>query len=82
MNAPHIYIVLTLLVLAAIELLLVFSDKRKFRRLTPLAGIAFGFIIAGVAFANQGRLITYSLMGVGVCLSIIDIIRKSRAKVQ
>ena len=40
-------------------------------RLTPLAGLAFGFVIAGIVFSDN-RLIGYSLMGVGVALAIVD----------
>ena len=81
MNISQIYIAISIVVLAIIALLIFFVSKsKKEKKLTPLAGLAFGFILAGIIFANQGRLISYSFMGVGVVLAIIDMINKLRKK--
>lgn len=74
MNASQIWILISLVVLAIIAVLVFFVNKKK-EKLTPLAGLAFAFIIAGIIFSNE-RLIGYSLIGVGVILAIIDIIKK------
>ena len=80
MNTSQIYIVISIVVLAAIALLVIFFGKsRKENRLTPLAGIAFGFILAGIIFGDS-RLIGYSLLGIGVILSVIDIFIKLKSK--
>jgi len=77
MNPSQIYIAISIVVLAIIALLVFFANKnKKDKKITPLAGLAFGFILAGIIFGDD-RLIGYSLIGVGVILAIIDIIKKS-----
>lgn len=76
MNSSHIYVAISISVLAVIALLVIVSGKsKKQNRLTPLAGIAFGFILAGILFADD-RLVGYSLLGIGMILAIIDIIKR------
>ena len=53
--------------------------KQKQKTLTPLAGLAFAFIILGIIFGDS-RLIWYSLMGIGVLLAVIDIVKKLKKK--
>ncbi len=80
MNTSQIYIAISIVVLAAIALLVIFLGKsRKENRLTPLAGLAFGFILAGIFF-GENRLIGYSLVGIGVILAVIDIVKKLKSK--
>lgn len=80
MNSSQIYIAISIVVLAIIALLVFFVYKnKKDKKLTPLAGLAFGFILAGIIFGND-RLIGYSLIGIGVILAIIDIIKKLKSK--
>jgi len=79
MNTSQIYIALSIVILAAIALLVFLRGKsRKENRLTPLAGIAFGFVLAGVIFGDN-RSIGYSLLGIGVILAVIDIVKKSKS---
>ena len=79
MNTSQIYILVSIIVLLIIAVLLFFvARNQKEKRLTPLAGLAFGFVLAGIIF-GEDRLICYSLIGVGVILSIIDMIRKLRS---
>jgi len=80
MDTSQIYIAISIVVLAIIALLIFFVSKsKKEKKLTPLVGLAYGFILAGIIFGDD-RLIGYSLMGVGVTLAIIDIIKKLRKK--
>ena len=65
---------MSILVLAIIALLVFFKTKKE-KKLTPIAGLAFGFILAGIIFGDN-RLIGYILIGIGVILAIIDIIKK------
>jgi hypothetical protein len=76
MDASQIYIAASIAVLAIIAVL-VFVVKRnaKEKRLTPLAGLAFGFILAGIVFGGE-RLIGYGLLGVGVVFAVIDIFKQ------
>ena len=48
-------------------------------RLTPLAGLAFAFVLAGIFF-GENRLIRYGLIGIGIILAVVDIIIRSRKK--
>ncbi|MHC4535618.1 MAG: alpha/beta hydrolase family protein [Planctomycetota bacterium] len=78
-STSQIYIVVSIAVLAVIALFVVFKGKsRKENRLTPLAGFAFGFILAGILFGDD-RLIGYSLLGIGVILAGIDMFKKSKS---
>jgi len=78
MNISQIYIVISIVVLVAIALLAFFVGKsKKEKRITPLTGLAFGFILAGILFGND-RFIGYSLLGIGLILSFIDMFRKLR----
>ena len=83
MTISQIYIATSIVVLAIVALLIFLERKsKKEKKLTPLAGLAFVFIFFGIiSIATvQGRLISYSFMGVGVILSIIDIIKKLKSK--
>jgi hypothetical protein len=63
-------------VLAIIAILVFFVNKnKKGKKLSKLAGLSFAFIIAGIVFGDD-RLVGYSLMGFGVILAIMDIIKK------
>ena len=78
MNISQIYIVVSIVVLAVIAFLVFFVSKnRKENRLTPLASLAFGFVLAGLFF-GEDRFIGYGLMGVGVLLAVVDMFNKSK----
>ncbi|MDD5726337.1 MAG: hypothetical protein PHC53_02900 [Patescibacteria group bacterium] len=80
MNPSQIYIAISIIVLALIALLTFLVNKpQKGNKLTPLVGLAFAFIVAGIVFGDD-RLIGYGLIGVGVILSIIDMIIKLKSK--
>jgi len=79
MNTSQIYIAVSIAVLASIALLVLLTGKsRRESRLTPLAGLAFGFVLAGILFGDD-RLIGHSLLGIGVILAVIDIFKKSKS---
>ena len=80
MNTSLVYIAVSIAVLAVAALLVFLTGGRKREnRLTPLAGLAFGFIVAGLVFGDD-RLIGYSLLAVGVVLAIVDMFNRSRRK--
>ncbi|MFH1248925.1 MAG: hypothetical protein V1660_02130 [archaeon] len=81
MNYPQIYIAISIIVLAIIAFFLFFANKKKKKneKLSPLAGIAFAFIIAGIVFGDN-RVIVYGLMGIGVCIAVVDIILKAKKR--
>jgi len=83
MEASQIYILISIVILLIIFILLFFVAKKnknkKQKPLTPLAGIAFAFILASIIF-GEDRLAGYSLLGIGVLLAVIDIIKKLKKK--
>lgn len=81
MNISQIYILVAIVILAVIAILVFFvnQDKRE-KRLTPLAGLAFGFTLAGLIF-GENRWIGYGLMGIGVLLAVVDIFRNQNKAV-
>ena len=71
-----IYIIISIIVLAVIAILAIYAGKSKRpKRLSKLAMFAMVLIVFGIVFANQGRLISYSFIGAGVFLSVIDLIK-------
>jgi hypothetical protein len=78
MNSSQIWIAVSIVILAIVALLVFFVSKnRKENRLTPLAGLAFGFVLAGIFFGND-RLIGYGLMGVGVLIALEPVMHFQR----
>lgn len=80
MSASQIYIVIGVISLAIIAVLLIYANKHeRGKKLTPLAGLAFAFVIAGILF-GENRLVGYGLMGIGVILALIDIFRNLKKR--
>jgi len=82
METTRIYILIAVFTLAIIAFLIpLISGKSRRNQLTPLTGLAFGFVIAGAIFGDN-RLIGLGLIGIGVLLSVADIMIKYRKKAQ
>jgi amino acid transporter len=80
MNASLPFILISISVIVIVAVLFFFVSKnRNENRLTPLAGLAFGFILAGILF-GEVKVLGYGLMGVGVIIALIDIINGARRK--
>lgn len=76
METSKIFIAFSIIALALIVLsLFVIRGKTRKNKLTPLAGLAFGFVLAAIIFGNE-RILGYSLIGIGIILSVLDIIQK------
>ena len=79
MNPSSIYLTISIVAVAAVVAVLLLGRRnREQRRLTPLAGVAFAFVIAGVLF-GESRTIGYGLLTIGVVLAIVDIFRKAKS---
>lgn len=76
MYTSQIYIAISIVVLAIIAIIVFFMNKnKKDKKLSKLGGLSLAFIIAGIVF-GENRLIGYGLIGFGIILAIIDIIKK------
>ena len=63
MNTSQVYIAIAMVVLAVAAFVVFFIQKeKKHNKLTPLASLAFGFILFGFFF-EEDRLIGYGLLG-------------------
>jgi hypothetical protein len=73
MDTTVIYIAIGVIALAIIAILvLVVTRGEGAYRLSPLAGLAFGFVLAGILF-GENRFAGYALIGVGLMLAFADI---------
>jgi len=78
MNASQIYIAVLIVILAIIAgVVFLVNRNKKENALSPLAGVAFGFVLAVLMF-GEPRWLSYSLLGIGVVLGVVDIVRKLR----
>ena len=77
MTQPASYVVIAVVVLGFVALL----NLRRGRsaRLTPLATLAFLFVLAGITFGGDRR-VSYSLFGVAIVVSVLDMTRRSRRR--
>ncbi len=72
------FIIISIIILLVVAVLVFFvSPNRAENHLTPLAGLAFGFIVAGILF-GEVRIIGYSFMAVGILVAVIDVFRRTR----
>lgn len=80
MNSSFPFILISIIVLLIVAVLVFFVSKnRSENHLTPMAGLAFGFILAGILF-GESRFLGYSLMAIGVIIAVVDIFVKLRNK--
>jgi len=76
MNSSNIFILIAILALGIIALLAYIVDPtHKSRKISPLTGLSFAFVIAGIFFGAE-RWLGYSLIAVSIILAIADIIFK------
>ncbi len=80
MNTPTAYIAISITALLIVALLVfILARGKRENRLTTLAGLAFAFVLAGIIF-GEDRWLGYSLMGIGIILAVIDIVRRAGKK--
>ncbi len=78
MNSSLIYINVAIISLVVICFLVFLRNKdTRNTKFSRTASIAFGFILAGIFF-GENRLIGYSLFGVGIILSVVDIYKQKK----
>ncbi len=78
MSPSDIYILIAIIVLLAVVVVaFVLGRREPHNRLSPMAGLAFGFIIAGILFGDNPTL-GYTMLGIGIILALADIIRRPK----
>ena len=75
MTGYQVYILVAILGLAIIAILFFLFGRKSHKKLTPLAAIAFGLVMAGL-FLSENRILGYSFIVVGIILSVIDAVKK------
>jgi uncharacterized membrane protein len=71
LNTSQIYIITSIAALVFVVILFL-AARKKGKKLTPLLGLAWALILAGIIF-GEGRLIGYGLMGAGLVLAVLDV---------
>ena len=78
MEVSQIYILISILALLIIAIVLFFvRGKKTGKPVSTLGGLGLIFVLSGIIFSDN-RLIGYILIGIGILLAIIDIIKKKR----
>ncbi|MCB2176734.1 MAG: hypothetical protein KQH57_13055 [Actinomycetales bacterium] len=76
MAAPVVlYLVVAVAALAVIGLVVLRARQAPPSRLSPLTGLGMALVVSAVVF-GENRVIGYSLIGAGVTLAVIDIVRR------
>lgn len=55
--------------------------KKEHKPMSKLGAISLALIVAGIVF-GESRLVGYGMIGAGLALALIDIIKKARSKDQ
>jgi len=80
MESLYIGIAITALIIIVVVLLISREKGKQLRKPSNLVTLAMSLVVLGIIFGNTDRLIGYSFIGIGVLLSIIDIIRNLKNK--
>jgi len=74
------FIVLSVIILIIIGVLFIIAwKKKKEQQFSPFAIMGMLFIILGIVFGSD-RLIGYSFLGVGVIVSVFDVVKNLKRK--
>ena len=79
MEASTLFIIIAIVTLAAIAALW-FFQIRPHAALSPLAGLAFGLVIAGIVFGDDPRWLGYGLFAIGILVAFADMMVKQRGR--
>ena len=80
MNPLYIGIAITALIIIVVLLLISRQKGKQLRKPSNLFIIGMTLVVLGIIFVDAGRLISYSFIGVGALLAIIDGIRNLKNK--
>jgi len=72
-----VWIAISIVALVVIVVLLLTGRGKQYRKPSNLAVFGMSLVVLGIIFGDE-RIVGYSLIGVGVVLSVIDIIRSRK----
>jgi hypothetical protein len=72
-----VWIAISIIALVVIVVLLLIGRGKQYRKPSNLAILGMSLVVLGIIFGDD-RLIGYSLIGVGVLLSVIDALRSRK----
>ena len=72
-----VWIAISIAALVVIVVLLLIARGKQYRKPSNLAILGMSLVVLGIIFGDD-RLIGYSFIGVGVLLSVIDVIRNRK----
>ncbi|MGE5519488.1 MAG: hypothetical protein ACM3VS_06115 [Candidatus Dadabacteria bacterium] len=78
MEASSIYILVPVVVIALLNLL-VFLNRPKKQKASSISILAFGLLLTGIFFGDH-HVLGYSLIAMGVVLSVIDMAKKPKER--
>ena len=76
MSTPQFYILIGIIAIAIVAAILVLTGKIAPKPFSKLSTFAFIFVLTGIFFGSDNRLIGYGLIGIGVILAVIDMFMK------
>jgi drug/metabolite transporter (DMT)-like permease len=81
MDASQIFIIIAVVTLLAVMALWFFVLRQHGPRpLSPLSGLAFAFVIAGIIFGEDPRWLGYGLIAIGIALAVAEMIMTQRRR--
>ncbi len=72
-----VWIAISIIALVVIVVLLLITRGKQYRKPSNLAILGMSLVVLGIIFGDD-RLIGYSFIGVGILLSVIDLIRNRK----
>ena len=72
-----LWIAISIIALVVIVVLLLIARGKQYKKPSNLAILGMSLVVLGIIFGDD-RLIGYSLIGVGVLLSVIDALRNRK----
>jgi hypothetical protein len=72
-----VWIAISVIALIVIVVLLLIGRGKQYKKPSNLAVIGMSLVVLGIIFGDS-RVVGYSFIGVGVLLSVIDIVRNRR----
>lgn len=77
MSASQLFSAVSIAVLVLIVVLRFIVNKGRREKLTPLSGLSYGCILAGILFGQEG-ILGYALLGAGLVITVVDIVIRSK----